>query len=301
MVEEHSPSILSLRKFGKFAAPQQQRGLLYLRLEIFAKFLTAGLAQALAELGEIATEMPWRVSVSLHSPEIGDAERSPAECIADGLTYDAPVTAAARMTNDLGEVVEERILLCRLPLMDISGGFIVSGVRRTVIHQIVRAPGVWFDCDYERMSGRRLGKGRISPERGPWIGFETNERDELRVRLNGGASLSALAILRPFGFDDADLLGEFQQAEAVSPRKYMLNTVLLDDRNSTEEALLQLYRELTVGAPPTLDVVEGHFHSVFRDPQRYSLSTVGRGLMNRRFRGDETSLLLTNGASLRQI
>ena len=68
--------------------------------------------------------------------------------------------------------------------MDCSGGFVVNGVRRTVIHQIVRAPGVWFGLDRERLSGRRLGRGRIIPARGPWTGFETSERDELRVRLN---------------------------------------------------------------------------------------------------------------------
>ena len=267
--------------------------MLDLRLKSFEKFLRQGIAQSLGEFGEIAADAPLSLSMTLRSPELGAPERSPAKRIADGLTYDAPLTAVARMTDKRGEVVEQRLLLCRLPLMDASGGFIISGVRRAVIHQIARAPGVWFGCDYDRMSGKRLGRGRVSPERGPWMGFETNERDELRVRLNGGSSLSALAILRPFGLADADLLREFQDAEAGSPRKYMLNTVLLNDCNSREEALLQLYREVSPGAPPTLDAAQSRIEETLFDPQRYSLSEVGRGMLNRRFGGDETGLLLT--------
>ena len=189
--------------------------------------------------------------------------------------------------------MEQRLLLCRLPLMDTSGGFIIGGVRRTVIHQIARAPGVRFDCAYDRMSGRRLGRGRISPERGPWVGFETNERDELRVRLNGGSSLSALTILRLFGLDDADLLREFQDVEVGSPRKYMLNTALLGDCGSREEALLQLYREVSPGAPPVLEAAQKRICEMLFDPQRCSLSEVGRNMLNRRFGGKETSLLPT--------
>ena len=267
--------------------------MLDLRLKSFKKFLRQGIAQSLGEFGEIAAYAPFSLSMTLDSPELGAPERSPAKCIADGLTYDAPLTAAIRMTDKRGEVIEQRMLLCRLPLMDASGGFIISGVRRVVIHQIVRAPGVWFGCGYDHMSGRRLGRGRISPERGPWMGFETNERDELRVRLNGGSSLSALTILRAFGLADADLLHEFQDAEAGSPRKYMLNTVLLGDCNSREEALLQLYREVTPGAPPTLEAAQSRIEEMLFDPQRYSLSEVGRGMLSRRFGGDDSSLLLT--------
>ena len=293
MEEQVGASILPIRQFGKFAAPPQERGLLDLRLSSYRSFLTDGISQSLAELGEISADAPWRLSVGLHSPELGAPERSPATCIADGLTYEAPLTAVARMTDERGEAIEQHLLLCRLPLMDASGGFIISGVRRTVILQIARAPGVWFAYDYDRMSGRRLGRGRISPERGPWIGFEVNERDELRVRLNGGSSLSALAILRLFGLDDADLLREFQDVEAGSARKYMLNTVLLNDCNSREDGLLQLYGEVSPGAPPTLEVAQERIEGMLFDPQRYSLSETGRRMLNRRFGGDETGLLLT--------
>ena len=293
MAREHGASNLPLRQFGKLVAPSQKRGLLDLRLSSFRRFLTDGIAHSLVDLGEIAVDAPWRLSVRLGSPELGAPERSPALCIAEGLTYDAPLTALASMTDERGEVVEQRILLCRLPLMDTSGGFIIGGVRRTVIHQIVRAPGVWFDCAYDRMSGRRLGRGRISPERGPWIGFEINERDELRVRLNGGSSLSALTILRLFGLDDAELLGEFQDVEAGSPRKYMLNTVLLGDCDSREDALLHLYREVSPGAPPILEAARKRIDEMLFDSQRYSLSEVGRNMLNRRFGGEETGLLLT--------
>ena len=285
---------LPLRKFGKFSAPDPERSLLEIRLASFERFIDEGIAESLIEMGEIEIRSGalGHVNISLHSPKLGVPDRSPDEAIVSGLSFEASLTVTARSVSNIGEVVEQELLLCRLPLMDSTGGFIINGVRRVVINQIVRAPGVWFNFDYDQMTGLRFGKGRISPDRGPWIGFETNDRDELRARLNGGSSLSALAVLRLYGIDD-DTLYQMCQDDAASSRKYMLNTLLLDDCNSREDALLQIYDEVSPGAPPNLNTAEERVTRMLFNRQYYSLSAVGRYMLNRRFGGDELSLLLT--------
>ena len=198
-------SSLPVRQYGRLIAPPTQPGLLSLRLDSYRQFLESGIAQSLSGMADIGDA--GGSSLNLDQPKLELPERSPAECIADGLTYDAKLTVRATLANsNSGEITEQRLLLCRISLMDPSGGFIINGVRRVVIHQIVRAPGVWFGFDREPVSGRRLGRGRVIPARGTWIGFETNERDELRVRLNNGSSLSALTVLRLFGLETDDEL-----------------------------------------------------------------------------------------------
>ncbi len=295
---------LPIRQFGKFIAPRARQNLLSIRIASFERFLNEGIDQSLADAGSVSVDMPWRCSVSLHSPELEAPSNTPAECVEAAMTFAARLTAVARMRNEHDEISEQRILLCRLPLMDATGGFIINGVRRVVIHQIVRSPGIWFSSAYDRMSGNIMGHGRASPNKGPWIGFEINDRDELRVRLNGGNAMSALAVLRLYGIGDDELLTDFLDVERVSNRKYLQNTVALNDCPTYENALLQIYDEVSRGAPPNLDTARTRVERLFFNKQNFSLSKVGRDLINRRFGTSEQSLLLTRGDfehTIRQI
>ena len=296
-------SVLPIRQYGRLRAPTVQPGLLSLRLDSYRQFLERGVAQSLGEMAEISSDTARRYSLRVDAPLLQPPERSAQECVERGLTYDSPLTVRAMLTDlGSGEIAEQRLLLCRMPLMDPSGGFVINGVRRTVIHQIVRAPGVWFGLDLERLSGRLLGRGRISPARGPWIGFETNDRDELRVRLNGGNSLSALAILRLFGQEtDEELLDSFSEVDTDPSRQFIRNTVEAGDCNSRDDALFQIYAEVAPGAPPNRDSAEQRIERLFFSPQHYNLSAVGRHLLNRRFGTDDTSLLLTRDDMVRIV
>ncbi len=296
-------SALPVRQYGRLKAPTAQPGLLSLRLDSYREFLKHGIAQSLSDMAEIGGDEAYRHSLRLDRPQLEPPERGAAECVADGLTYASRLMARATLANaDSGEVAEQRLLLCRMPLMDPSGGFIVNGVRRVIIHQIVRAPGVWFGFDREPVSGRRLGRGRISPARGTWIGFETNERDELRVRLNGGSSLSALTILRLFGLEtDEELLDTFLGTDTDLSRRFIRNTIAVGDCRSRDEALFQVYAEVAPGAPPNRESAERRIERIFFSPQHYSLSEAGRHMLNRRFGTDETSLLLTRDDLVRIV
>ncbi len=291
-----------MRQYGRLKATPAQPGLLSLRLDSYRQFLEHGIAKSLSEMADIADE-GGRYSLSLDQPRIEPPERSPAECVADGLTYDAQLTARGILANShSGEITEQRLLLCRMPLMDPSGGFIINGVRRVVIHQIVRAPGVWFGFDREPVSGRRLGRGRIIPARGTWIGFETNEQDELCVRLNNGSSLSALTVLRLFGLEtDEEILNAFSNAGTDTTRRFIRHTIAVGDCRSRDEALFQVYAEVAPGAPPNRESAERRIERLFFSPQHYSLSAVGRQMLKRRFGTDETSLLLTRADLVRIV
>ena len=295
-------SALPVRDYGRLKTPTTQPGLLSLRLDSYRQLLEHGIAQSLSDMADIG-ESGGRFSLNLDEPELKPLERNPSECVANALTYDAQLTVGATLANaDSGEITEQRLLLCRMPLMDPSGGFVINGVRRVVIHQIVRAPGVWFGFDRELVSGQRLGRGRISPVRGPWIGFETNERDELCVRLNGGSSLSALAVLRLFGLETEDeLFDTFSDADTDPSRRFIHNTITAGDCRSRDEALFQVYAEVAPGAPPNRESAERRIERLFFNPRHYSLSAVGRHMLNRRFGTDETSLLLTRDDLVRIV
>ena len=293
---------LPVRQYGRLKATLKQPGLLSLRLDSYRQFLESGVAQSLSEMADIG-DAGGRYSLRLDRPELGPPERSPIECVANGLTYNAQLTARATLANShSGEIIEQRLLLCRMPLMDPSGGFIINGVRRVVIHQIVRAPGVWFGFNREPVSGRRLGRGRVIPARGAWIGFETNERDELRVRLNNGSSLSALTVLRLFGLEtDDELLDAFSNADTDPSRRFIRNTIAAGDCRSRDDALFQVYAEVAPGAPPNRESAERRIERLFFSPRHYSLSAPGRHMLSRRFGTNETSLLLTRDDLVRIV
>ena len=271
-------------------------GLLDLRLDSYRAFVQSGISRLVDEMEEIVCETPWRCVISLDSAVVDEPERSAADCLHAGITYDTQVHASARLkTLDTEEIVEQRIRLCRIPLMDDNGGMVINGVRKVVIDQVVRAPGAWFTSEYDPVSGKVFGKGRISPERGVWIALEVNDAGLLRCRLNGRTSLSALVILRLFGLrSDREIIEAFEGVlSGREATKILLATLDAGDCRSWEDALLQVYADVAPGAPPNMDsALERVERLLFRDGT-YSLSAEGRHMLNRRFGSDDESDLLT--------
>ena len=275
-----------------------------LRINSYQAFLHDGIPRLVRDMEKIVCDIPWRCTVSLHSPVVSDPERTAAKCLSAGLTYDAQVSVTARLSEgDRNEVVEQQVKLCRIPLMDDTGGMVINGVRKVIIHQIVRAPGAWFGSTYDPITGKVMGKGRISPERGVWLSFEVNDRGLVRARLNGKTSMSALVLLRLFGLkSDSEILKAFEGV--VSGREateILLNTLDEGDCNSWEDALFQVYAEVAPGAPPNRDSAQLRIERLLFNPAGYSLSGVGRHMINRKFGVSDTSLLLTADDIVRAI
>ena len=293
---EHRTGLTSppIRKFspeGRTAS-----GLLDMRLDSYRAFVQRGISQLVNEMGEIVCEAPWRCVISLDSAVVDEPERGAADCLYAGITYDAQVHASARLKIfDTEEIVEQKIRLCRIPLMDDNGGMVINGVRKVVINQVVRAPGAWFSSGYDPVSGRVFGKGRISPERGVWISFEVSDGRLLRCRLNGGTSLSALVMLRLFGLrSDREIIEAFEGVlSGREATEILLATLDAGDCRSWEEALFQVYADVAPGAPPNLDSALKRVERLLFRNGTYSLSAEGRHMLNRKFGSDDESDLLT--------
>ena len=284
---------LPLRRYGRLVAPDVQPPLLDLRLRSYEKFLTEGVERVLREANPIEVELPWRLRISFRGAEIGEPALSALYAMKEGRSYEAPLHCEAVMEDlDSGEVRTQRIKLCDLPLMDEMGGFVVSGVRRVVINQIVRCPGVYLTEEIEPMSGTIMGAVRIIPEKGEWLSFFTNENDLLKCRLSaGGRAMSALALLRVYGYpDDGDLLEAFRPVE--HGRDFIMNTLDERDCESVDEAYLALFAEMRPGNPPNLEVARDVVDGALFDLRRYDLGVLGRHILNRRYgRDDEGGIL----------
>ena len=271
-------------------------GLLDLRLESYRAFLKQGIPDLVRGMNEIACDAPWPRVISLDGAVVEEPERSAAECLYAGITYDTEVYATASMkVMETEEVVQQKLRLCRIPLMDDNGGMVINGVRKVVINQIVRAPGAWFSSEYDPVSGKVAGRGRISPERGVWISFEVNDNGLLRCRVNGQAAMSALVMLRLFGLrTDREIIEAFEGRIAGSDAtSILLKTLDAGDCENWEDALFQLYADAAPGAPPNMEsAMERVERMLFRN-DTYSLSAEGRHMLNRKFGCDGDSDLLT--------
>ena len=294
-------SKLPIRRYGRLSAPDMQPHLLSLRFSSYDKFLSEGIEDALRSMTAIETDTPWPVKIWLRDADLIMPERNPGRRWREGLSYAAALYCKAVMQDGRdGEIKEQRFKLCDIPLLDDCGSFVINGVRRVVIHQIVRAPGPYFGAEREPLSGRLLGNALVMPERGVWLTFETTGNDVLKARLNsGGKAVSAIAILRVFGFStDDDIYDAF--IDAGDARGFISNSLEAEDCVSEEDAWRQLYEVVSPGSFATPDIAEEAVRSVFESP-RYDLSPLGRYMMNRRFGVNDEGMTLSSDDVLRTL
>ena len=297
-----SEPIPALRIFGSDSPGLSS--LLSLRLNSYDEFLRCGVADAVREFRAVRAETGASCEVSLADVRVGKPEHSVEECLRSGRTYEADVWALA-LLRDLktGEVVQQPCRLCRLPLMDEGGGMVINGVRKVVIHQIVRAPGAWFSYEYDPIYGKRMGRGRISPERGSWLSFEVSDSGILRARLNGGNSLDAMCFPRLFGLEsDSAIIDAFMEVcGSRAALRILFGTLEEGECLTREDALLQVYAEVAPGAPPNVNSAAQRIDRMFFDEGGYSLSPLGRHMLNRKFGADDEGMQLTSVDLMRCI
>jgi len=199
------------------------------------------------------------------------------ECKERDATYAAPLRVTARLLNkETGEVKEQEIFMGDFPLMTDSGTFLYNGAERVIVSQLVRSPGVYFGKSYDK-TGKELFTATMNPNRGAWLEFETDSNDIFYVRIDKNRKIPVTVFLRALGLgDDArirDFFGEDERIEA---------TLAKDPTTSEEEGLLETYRKLRPGEPPTVESAQSHLNSLFFDARRYDLSRFGRYKMNQK-------------------
>ena len=193
------------------------------------------------------------------------------------VTYASPIKARVRLINqETGEVKEQEVFMGDLPLMTDKGTFIINGAERVIVSQLVRSPSVYYAEEIDK-TGKSLFSSTVIPNRGAWLEYESDSNDTLHIRVDRTRKLPLTIFLRALGYEqDAsiiELLGESEQ---------LLKTLEKDNIKTREEALIEIYKRLRPGEPPTLDSAQSLFEALFFDVKRYDLAKVGRYKLNKK-------------------
>jgi len=199
------------------------------------------------------------------------------ECKERDTTYSAPLKVKVRLINkETGEVKEQEIFMGDFPLMTDNGTFIINGAERVVVSQLVRSPGIYYNMEFDK-TGKKLFSSTVIPNRGAWLEYETDSNDVLYVRIDRTRKLPITVLVRALGYgtdmEIIQLLGEDDRVFA---------TIQKDNSKSEEEGLLEIYKRLRPGEPPTIESARSLLNSLFFDPKRYDLAKVGRFKFNKK-------------------
>ncbi len=191
--------------------------------------------------------------------------------------YSAPLKARVRLINkETGEVKEQEVFMGDFPLMTEKGTFIINGAERVVVSQLVRSPGVYYSEEIDK-TGKKLYSATVIPNRGTWLEYETDSNSIVHVRIDRTRKLTITTLLRALGFKtDADIIDVLGETEEV------LKTLEKDNTNTEEEALIEIYKRLRPGEPPTVENAKSLLDSLFFEPRRYDLAKVGRYKFNKK-------------------
>ncbi|UBF29173.1 DNA-directed RNA polymerase subunit beta [Kovacikia minuta CCNUW1] len=193
-------------------------------------------------------------------------------------TYAVQMYVPTRLVNkETGEIKEQEVFIGDLPLMTDRGTFIINGAERVIVNQIVRSPGVYYKSETDK-NGRRTYNASLIPNRGAWLKFETDKNDLVWVRIDKTRKLSAQVLLKALGLSDGEIF------DALRHPEYFQKTIEKEGQFGEEEALMELYRKLRPGEPPTVSGGQQLLDSRFFDPKRYDLGKVGRYKLNKKLR-----------------
>ena len=272
------------RNFGKIENNLPPLDLSYVQKESWQWFLTEGIASEIAQITPIDdfTGKNWQLLLGEHT--LDEPNMSPKQAVDKGLTYSVPFKIKTTLINKVsGKATEQEVFFGNLPQMTTSGTFIINGIERTVISQLVRSPGVYFSGEQDRSTGRMLYGAEIRPLHGSWLEFEVGKNDLIWVRIDKRRKLPATTFLRAMGVGgNRELTDIFADVDINKTHKYIKATIEKDATGSREEALLEIYRKMRPGEPAVLENAENLFQGLFFDHRRYSLGKVGRYKLNKK-------------------
>ena len=262
--------------FGKIPEAMELPNLISVQRESFERFKDEGLREAFKESSPIQSQNHV-LEVTFGEHQFGDPAHTVEECREKDMTYQAPLLTDVRLTNkETGEIKEQLVFMGDFPMMTDQGTFIINGTERIVVSQLVRSPGVYYSSEMD--SGKQIYKAQIIPSRGAWLEFEVDKRDQLMVSIDRKRKQSATMFLRALGIavtndDIIELLGNSDVIKRTLER---------DTALTREDALIEIYRRLRPGEPPTVDASRSLLEGLFFNPQRYDLARVGRYKVNKK-------------------
>ncbi len=240
-------------------------------------FLTQGLKEVFRDVSSINDYTDNLVLDFIGYRLDEKAKYSVEECKERDVTYAAPLRVTVRLLNkETGEIKEQEIFMGDFPLMTNSGNFVINGAERVIVSQLVRSPGVYFSRNYDK-TGKSLYSSTVIPNRGAWLEYETDSNDIFYVRIDKNRKIPVTVLARALGLaTDSEILEFFGEDDKI------LATIQKDPTKNKEEALLEVYRKLRPGEPPTVESAQSHIDALFFDARRYDLSKVGRYKYNKK-------------------
>ncbi len=275
------------KSYARIADVLELPNLIQVQRDSYRWFREVGLRELLEEISPIVS-FNQNLELHFYDYRFDEPKYTEDECREMDMTYAAPLWVSVRLINrETGEIQEQEVFFGDFPLMTENGTFIVNGAERVVVSQLIRSPGVYFSAEEDRTTGRILATAKLIPNRGAWMEFETSKRDVLSVKIDRKRKFPVTTLLRAIGYSSDEEIRElFEPYDTDPDHRYIDSTLDRDPTKSTEEALLDMYRKLRPGDPPTVENARDYLTSLLFSQRRYDLGRVGRYKLNKRLELD---------------
>ncbi len=283
-------AVLPKKRYSRIPDIMKLPKLISVQLNAYKWFREQGLGELFSEISPIVS---FNKNLELHFLDyrFEEPKYDENECRERDITYASSLWVKIRLVNkETGEISEQEVFMGDFPLMTRNATFVVNGAERVVVSQLIRSPGVYFSMVEDRATGRALAAAKLIPNRGAWLEFETAKRDIISVKVDRKRKLPVTIFLRAIGFgSDEEILEIFKDVDNNPDHPFIASTIEKDPAKTEDEALLEFYKRLRPGDPPTLDNAKSFMASLLFSSRRYDLGKVGRYKLNRRL-GLEASL-----------
>ncbi|HSK48488.1 MAG TPA: DNA-directed RNA polymerase subunit beta, partial [Coriobacteriia bacterium] len=266
------------RSFAKIPEVLDVPNLIAIQRDSFTWFLDEGLRETFSDISPIE-DFTGTLAVEFGAHEFGEPKYSVEECKEKDMSFQAPLFVDVRFINkETGEMKEQSVFMGDFPLMTDRGTFVINGTERVVVSQLVRSPGVYYAEELDKTSDKIIYTAKVIPARGAWLELETDRRDIVSVRVDRKRKQPATVLLKALGIAETreEILEMFGNSESIE------RTLERDFTETREEALLEIYKRLRPGEPPTVESARALLDGLFFNPQRYDLAKVGRYKVNKK-------------------
>ncbi len=300
-----------IKSYARTVNPLELPSLIDIQLDSFDTFITESLAELFDEISPIES---FNGNLKLYFPSkrpevegfdleywFGEPKYTVEECVDRDMSYAAPLYVKAMLySTDMDQPIVQEIFMGDFPLMTPAGTFIINGTERVVVSQLIRSPGAYFEIEEERTTGRPLAMGKLIPDRGAWMEFETRKTDYLTIKFNRKRTVPITLFLRAMAAaddglgnplliegTDEELLALFEDVDTNAEHQYIQGSIEQEppwdpDKPLPEQALIEFYKRMRPGDPPTLDNARQYLEEQLFDHRRYDLAAVGRYKLNKR-------------------
>jgi DNA-directed RNA polymerase subunit beta len=269
------------KSYGQIADKLEVGNLIQTQLDSFEWFKKEGLKELFSELNPITDYTGKNYELRFLDYEFGEPKYDEEDCRQRDMTFSAPLRIQTRLHiktgENAGEIKEAEVFMGDFAMMTGAGTFVVNGTERVVVSQLVRSPGVYFTSSEDRTTGRLLFAAKLIPNRGAWLEVETSSKDILTVKIDRKRKVPVTTLVRAIGYaSNDDIRAFFADVDLDPEHQYIASTLEKDNTTTVEEALVELYRKIRPGDPPTVENARNLLNSLFFNARRFDLSKVGR-------------------------